>query len=187
MSDTTICKLPWAFRDGNVFRIPGRAGSWKYYKGHKRPDTLWTGKKWHVIARTQTPSGRILIREFIRIRKYRIADDGMILDRLRSGRLRVDANTARCFSLIESTGEWRELAQYEDSKSRYLFVRIYSGEERKKIAVHRLQIMADIDDEIPAGFDVDHRDKDFRNNSLANLRLLRAESNRCTNLSKEPF
>lgn len=183
----TINNLPWAVREGKTFRIAGRNGEWKYFRGHKRPITLRTPQKFHVIARTQTPKGRILVREFIRVRKYRIADDGMVLDRLRSGRLRIEASTARVFSLVESMGEWRELVQYEDGKGRYLFVRIYAGDERKKIAVHRLQIMQDIDDEIPAGFDVDHRDKDYRNNSLANLRLLRAETNRCTNLSQEPF
>lgn len=155
MPIAVIDNLPWAVREGKTFRIAGRKGEWKYFHGHKRPESLRTRQQFHVIAQTRTERGRVFVREFIKVRKYRVADDGMILDRIRSGRLRVDAATARVFSLVESTGEWRELAQYEDSKGRYLFVRIYAGDERKKIAVHRLQIMQDIDDEIPVGFDVD--------------------------------
>lgn len=136
-----------------------------------------------------TPKGRLLIREFIKVRKYQVLDDGMILDLLRAGRIRVESHTGKVFSLVEKQGQihWKRLAEYENRQGKYLFVRLYRGSLRKKIAVHRLVVMADIDGVIPEGFDVDHRNKDFRDNRLQNLRLLASETNRCTRLKQEDF
>lgn len=181
---TAIEKLPLAEKVGNnnkvsLFRVSGRSGLWKYFNGRNRPAVTRTNQAHHVIAKVVTPKGRLLVREFIKVRKYQIAGDGMILDLLRAGRVRVESHTGRVFSLVEMRDptncrlpHWRPLTEYEDSKGKYLFVRLYRGNFRKKIAVHRLVVMADIDSVIPEGFDVDHRNKDFRDNRLENLRLL---------------
>lgn len=181
---TPSAELPLAIRDGKLkrFTIPGRKGVWKYVNGNRKPRNFSRGDH-RLLARVQQGK-HVVIREFIRIRKWKIATDGMILERLRAGEITIDPLTARVQRLDSNTGMYQILSQYEDRKG-YRFVRLYRGDERKKIAVHRLQIMADIDGEIPPGFDIDHRDKDITNNSLSNLRLLSSETNRCTNLNDE--
>ena len=167
-----------------IFAIEGRAGEWKLYRGNRRPSSVRSGTQHHKVAVYQTPR-RELVREFIRLRKFDKIDDTIFLERLRAGHLRVDKETGRIFSCLGSFGrltEWTELKQ-ETSDNGYRFVRIYRGESRKKIAVHRLVVMSDIEGAIPDGYDIDHRDCNRLNNSISNLRLRESTSNRATNCS----
>lgn len=184
-------QIPTANRVGKKrFTIQGRNGTFKYVNGKKKPDSLKPRNRWCVVASVTTKNGRSLVREFVKIRKWKKATDGMVLELLRSDQLRINPVTASVFRRKEN-GTFAELAPQESSNG-YLCVIIYFGGEcRKKVAVNRLQIMADIDSEIPDGFDIDHRNKDITDNRLKNLRLLASETNRTTNVltsdSEVPF
>lgn len=60
----------------------------------------------------------------------------------------------------------------------YRFVRIYANGGRRAIAFSRLVWMAHHRRTVPEGHDIDHRDRNPRNNRVSNLRPLPAADNR---------
>lgn len=156
-----------------------------------------SGERWRVLERHKLPAKSLLKclscgwkwesnRQYVaelndhRERSRSGMTDQMILDRIRGGSLVVDVEFARIYSV---NGAKRELKQIKrtspSSGTTYEFVEVSSSGCKKKIAVHRLVMMASENDLTPEGMDVDHiRGKKVENhNGRWNLRYVKSEVN----------
>jgi len=114
--------------------------------------------------------------------------DRLILRLIRLGRIKVEFATGRVFRQQRLHNrwreDWRELTPRADRNrnpangSPYYFVIVIHKHRRKEIVVSKLVWMAYHNQLVPAGHDIDHKNRDKTNNSISNLRLLRSEINR---------
>ena len=116
-----------------------------------------------------------------RERKYGKLTDAHILEMLQTGLLAVDvhAGVVRKQRRVGPrwTDEWITLKSQMD-RNGYPAVRIRWNGRRKAIMVHRLVWMANEGRLIPAGYDIDHLDRDRGHASYKNLRLRLINHNR---------
>jgi len=83
---------------------------------------------------------------------------------------------------VSSRGQVRSLVRHKllaqvQGKRGYLLVNLYRDGKPKNFLVHRLVALAFIG-VIPAGWQVNHRDGDKRNNDVRNLEIVTVEQNR---------
>ena len=130
-------------------------------------------------------------------RSYGKLSDEEVLSLVREGRIYVDFDRAAVWKQeFKGVGSGRgkfdfswqpyftRLATVADQHRGYLFVHIYHDRRRRKIAVHRLVMMAHLGRPIREDCDVDHRDRVVTHNWLSNLRERLKSENRAT--SKRP-
>lgn len=92
--------------------------------------------------------------------------------------LRVCPITARVFKKNRELKQIHRTHIRGPQKGTYRFVHVCRGNDRKKIAVHRLVWMADTLDTIPEDHDVDHIFGSEYGDEIWNLRLLESAENR---------
>ena len=110
-------------------------------------------------------------------KRGRLSDED-ILEMLREGSLRVVPTTAEVFKGEKQLSIIERTHRKGPQKGTYRFVYVCRGNDRKKIALHRLVWMAEHDSLVPSGFDVDHIYGHEAGDAIWNLRLMDSSLNR---------
>lgn len=118
-----------------------------------------------------------------RNRKFGTTDDGLFLERIKSGTLRVeDGKVWTCFSGGKVTNKWKEMV-IEESDDGYYLIRCYLNGKRRRTRLHRLVWIAEKMELIPEGFDIHHIDHDRKNNMIDNLEMVESYGHRISHFS----
>jgi len=117
-------------------------------------------------------------------RKYKYLDDDLILQLIKEGRFKTNPQgdifkQARQARMADRwLPKWERMEPFPDKNCGYLFVRLHYRGHRRAISVSRLVWMIIKQSLIPDECDVDHKDRDIKNNCPDNLRLLDKYTNR---------
>lgn len=102
--------------------------------------------------------------------------DSLILGALQAGRIEVDLNTGKIYSLCIRGKKGQKIELTGATVNGYRCHEIYFMGTKKQVRGHRVIWMA-AHGPIPAGLIVDHINRDRQDNRLCNLRLVDAKGN----------